>query len=209
MTTFYVFGESQNDTNALAELIRARAEKQEKHANVVVLRVPLIQQKSATPSKRKTNAERVEATVMARLKLKKTEAPVVIVAHEDCDDVEPAHTRVTEKITVGLKSLNFPIIAAAPAFEMEAWWYLWPEAVAAVCSSWKPLQRTNSNVGMIQNAKESLIKDLQVPGKNVRRYNESDAPSIAKKVRSLCIIDIRNAKSESFDEFDKKVSQNL
>jgi len=92
---------------------------------------------------------------------------------------------------------------------MEAWWYLWPAAVAAVCSSWKRLGRKNTQVGLIYNVKETLSKDLRPSGKRVRDYSEADAPSIAKQVPALSIIDKRSAHSASFDDFDGKISSHL
>jgi hypothetical protein len=208
VTTFYIFGESQNDTLAIAELIKARAENRKKDVRVVTLRSPLIQQRGSKSTTRKTNAEKVATAVNARIRLRQ-ETSVVVVAHEDCDDVEPAHRKVAAHIETGLKGVGLPVVGAAPAFEMEAWWYLWPEAVAAVCGSWKRLARNNTEVGLIPNVKEVLSKDLQPGGKRVRDYSEADAPSIAKKVRSLSMIDKKSAQSASFDDFDRKISSHL
>lgn len=208
MTVFYIFGEDRNDTSSLQHLIQARAKVKKKKCTAIPFHKPLIQQKNVKKETAWTNADRVSAAVKARMKIFDEKDPIV-VAHQDCDEIEPAHAQVARTIEAGLKILDLRVIAAAPAFEMEAWWYQWPEAVAAVCKSWSTLKRAGTEVGSITNVKETLRRDLRPKHKKtqVRDYCESDGPTIARKVKELDLIDKRSAKSKSFDDFDTKIGQ--
>ena len=85
---------------------------------------------------------------------------------------------------------------------MEAWWWLWPDAIKAVNSKWRKPNRKNKQVGLIENAKEALRRDLRSKdGAQTHDYRESDAPLIAAKVRELKIVDQRHARSASFERF--------
>jgi hypothetical protein len=209
MTIFYVLGESENDRAALVHLISARGQVKKKSIRAIPLREPLIQQKNATKATSTSNSKKVQNAVKARMRIN-NERNIVIVAHEDCDAVEPAHTHVSNRIRAGLSDIGFPIVAAAPAFEMEAWWYLWPDAVQEVCKSWKPLNPRGRNVGLINDAKRQITRDLRPNNHgNVREYCEADSVSIARKVKEMGILDKRAGTSASFDQFDVEILAHL
>lgn len=92
---------------------------------------------------------------------------------------------------------------------MEAWWYLWPDAVAAVHSGWRRLARRGQRVGLIRNVKEQLCADLRPTrqGKLPRDYRESDASKIAAEVRKRGLIDSLAAVSASFMRFHDSFRQ--
>ncbi|XXY20794.1 hypothetical protein WME88_14300 [Sorangium sp. So ce216] len=125
------------------------------------------------------DAERVRAEVRC------------VFAHEDCDDVEPAHEKVAEEIESALRAAGCDAHAVAPAWEMEAWWFLWPDAVKAANPSWRsPNDYVGRNVGIIRNAKEELKRrvvpsDVKSGQRGFRGYRESDAPRIAAEVSKL------------------------
>ena len=204
LTTFYIFGESPNDTSSLVHLINAVAEGSKKKIKTVPLRAPLIQQKGTLSHTRRSNATKVESAIKSAMRSRR-EKKIVVVAHQDCDQVEPAHIAAAQAIEDGLKSVGLPIIAATPAYEMETWWYLWPDAVAKVCSYWRKLGRTGTDLGLIYDAKGALKRDLRPSGKVVRDYDENDGPTIARHVREMGIIDKRNAKSDSFVIFSERI----
>lgn len=195
-----VFGEDKNDADSLVELINAIWPDAPK---IAYARKPLVLIRDAPSAEaRKRNAAGVSAVVKAKSVVTDVR---IVVAHQDCDAVEPAHLNLADSIRAELESEGVPnVVAVAPAWEIEAWWYLWPEAVAAVNSKWKRLGRTG-NHGMIKNAKEELRRALRVKG--VRDYEESDSPKIALQVRTKGIIGKRLGTSESFESFTRRIQE--
>ena len=199
-----VFGEDPNDTEAIKELFRALRPKA---PSPKTLRAPLVLVKGRDADGVRSNAEDA-ARAVTRAAGVRYDVELVI-AHEDCDAVEPAHLPLAARIEASWgEALGVPVIGVAPAWETEAWFYLWPDAVAAVNGSWRPLPRKARNVGKIQNAKEELRRNLRPGGKaRADDYQESDAPRIAAKVRERGEVNrpVENVTSDSFAEFKKKV----
>jgi hypothetical protein len=150
--------------------------------------------------RRKKNAADVAAVVNAATI--DTEV-VFVIAHQDCDALEPAHHTLNTKIAVELGAVGISnVVPVAPAWEIEAWWFLWPDAVANVNSKWNRLRR-KGNHGMIVNAKEALRRDLR--NKATRDYEESDSGRIAEQVRALGIVANQTGSSESFRDFAARI----
>ena len=199
--TVLVFGESHNDSQAICALVEAlRPDLQ-----VRAYRSPtvLIHQNSLNRTNIRKNIAQIKAVATAAAARDRI---VAIVLHKDCDAVEPAHTGLANAVESQMGANAYISIAAAPAWEMETWWYLWPDAVSAYHPTWRRLGRSGTSVGLIQNAKETLIRELRVKGGNSRDYTESDAIGIAQYVRNLGIIGATNAISHAFTEFRAKVT---
>ncbi len=194
------FCEDKNDSDSLVELVSAIWPNAPK---ITYSRKPLVLIRDAAVAEaRKKNAANIAAVVKAKAVLADVK---VVVAHQDCDAVEPAHEGLADAIKAELEAAGVPnVIAVAPAWEMEAWWFLWPEAVAAVNSRWRRLSR-RGNHGMIQNVKEELRRDLRNQG--VRDYEESDSPKIAAQVRIKGLIGTKRGTSDSFEAFAVRVRQ--
>lgn len=208
-----VFGESENDRQVLKSLVLALVPEQ---AAVQVRRSPLVlirgraqaeQRKAATSISQVVAAERVRGPVAC------------VVAHEDCDAVEPAHEALAAQIETRLgEACGVPVVAATPAWETETWFYLWPDAVAAYRPSWRRLERTG-RVGLLRDAKEHLIRELRPSGRRASSndYAESDGPGIAEKVRVQAAPDgqypgaqpAAGVQSESFNRFRTRLLQVL
>lgn len=193
-----VFCEDKNDADSLVELTAAIWPAAPK---ISYARKPLVLIRDApTAEARKKNAAGVAAVVKAKSVVANVQ---LVVAHQDCDAVEPAHHALADSIRRELESEGVPnVIAVTPAWEIEAWWYLWPSAVASVNSKWKPLNR-KGNHGMIQNVKEELRRDLRAKG--VRDYEESDCVKIATQVRAKQLIGTKVGACASFDAFAARV----
>lgn len=150
-------------------------------------------------------------TTIARLiDAEATQADVVCVfAHEDCDAVEPAHEAVALKIEEAFARQGYHVHAVAPAWESEAWLFLWPDAVNQHMSKWRSLDNYRGReVGRISDAKETLTRALRPTGRghgNVRDYRESDAPEIARHVRELGLANSPAGRSASYDRFRASV----
>jgi hypothetical protein len=197
-----VYGEALNDAKAIAELIQAL--KPGMTAVVAPRRQPLVLIRDADPRTARGRAARLADAVAAERAL----ADVVCVfAHEDCDDVEPAHEQVAHKIEQTLAAAGCAAHAVVPAWEIEAWWLQWPEAVQATNPSWRlPDDYVGRDVGRIRNAKEELRRCL-VRGfdaerrRRTRPYRESDSPTIAAHVRSRREAETPKATSQSYERF--------
>jgi hypothetical protein len=194
-----IFGEDKNDADALARLTEALWPGAPRFK---YMRKPLVLIRNRQEAEdRKQNAAGIADAVRAESVLHDV---AVVIAHRDCDAVEPAHELQAQAIRSELEAAGVRnVIPAAPAWETEAWWFLWPDAVAAVHSKWTRLRRTG-NHGMIKDAAEELARDLR--NKSTRReYEKSDAGKIANNVRVLGLIDRCKGTSASFAAFRHRV----
>jgi hypothetical protein len=204
-----VFGESDNDRSAIIELIKAINPNTgvisfQKRPKPLVLLRP-----AERPETRRKTADEIAGLVKAA---EVVDEVCFVVTHRDCDKVEPAHTSLSNSIekelaTAGVSS----VIAATPAFEIEAWWMLFPKEVHATRSCWAEIDYGSKNVGKIANAKERLRKDLRPKDPKIRQkcpdFSESDGVTIAKNIRlSGAATRPMTAQSASFEEFRAKVA---
>jgi hypothetical protein len=199
-----VFGESQNDTKAIAELIIALCP--ELAASVkAILRPPLLI-KDIRPDR---IPDRV-AIITGLIRAEAVSADVICVfAHEDTDAVAPSDERLSQRIEAAFSSVGVHLHAVTPASEIEAWWFLFPQALRAYRPSWERLRGyAGRDVGRIVDAKEELRRALRPRNSATtsRDYRESDSPGIAAKVRELGIVSRPDARCGSFERFTGQVA---
>ena len=173
-----VFGEDENDTKVIATLIGAACPSLK--ASIKAFRRPPVLVRDAQPEQLPDRVAQIAALIDAEA----VDGDVLAVfLHEDCDAVEPAHVALSSKIEAAFMKNGYQVIGVAPAWEMEAWLFQWPNAVAAHRSKWRSVASYRGrNVGLIVDAKEELIRALRPQGSTggaVRDYRESDAPAIA------------------------------
>ena len=113
-----VAGESQNDTHALEPLIRALLEPKRLPVDVKKLRAPTILSRQATPKKRASMAQLLAAAEEVE---RKRRPRVVVVAHRDCDDVEPAHRASSAELERDLARAGVLHPVAATSLVSETW----------------------------------------------------------------------------------------
>lgn len=202
-----IYGESANDTNAIRELIAALDPELGKIC--APRRSPIVLIKNARPEDVPERAERIAEAV----DIEGATADVRgVFAHEDCDAVEPAHIALGKKIEDALAVAGCEAHAVVPAWEMEAWWFQWPEAVKAVKPSWRlPNDHVGEEVGRIRNAKEELKRCVTrgmdpATRRRVGSYEELHAPEVAAKVRERGEIGRPQARSDSFVRFCASVA---
>lgn len=201
-----VFGEDESDTKAIAELIVAICP--ELAGKVKPLSRPPILIKDARPGDVVGRASVISALIEGE----KAVADVICVfAHEDCDAVEPAHEGLAMKIEESMASAGHHVHAVTPAWEIEAWWLMWPDALVAYRSSWRKITKYRErNVGVVENAKEALRRELRPTRgsgeSRARDYRETDSPGIAKTIREGGYIASTQAKSASYDRFVESVT---
>ncbi len=202
-----IFGESENDRKAIAALVRDLCPE----AQVKALRRPLVLLKGAPLESIPKRADRVAEAVRAEA----TRQPIrCVLAHEDADALEPKHEAIAEQIEQALRGAGTPgkIHAVVPAWEIEAWWFLWPDLVALCHQRWiEP--KTVNQPGKITDAKEKLKRSVRPSGLSKKQrarfpdYRESDSIKIAEAIK-----DTRQANrparglSQSYDRFRDSVA---
>jgi len=196
-----VFGEDDNDRQAVSHLVKALWPDV---PTIRCLRAPLVLIKGRANAEQRKSATNISKVVAAQ---EVTHAVRAVFAHEDCDAVEPAHVVLSKQIEDGLSLSGVPNpCAVTPAWEMEAWWFMWPDQVKEQCRQWRRPQRDGTNVGLIQNAKETLRREVRSTGKQTSRdYHESDGIDIAKRILDLGLVRDPKARSASFDMFVSRV----
>lgn len=201
-----VFGESENDRRAIEELIRSLCPG----ASVVRLRTPLGMIKNSSPHKLPRTVEQVAKVVKAE---EVRRAVACVFAHEDADATEPAHEAMAERIESALRhaGIDADVHAVVPAWEIEAWWFMWPDVVAHCNARWRP-PKSSSPPGLIKDAKEALSHAVRPPGLSRRErrtfpsYRESDSIRIAEAIRATSRADEPKLRvSASYDRFRASV----
>jgi hypothetical protein len=154
-----VFGEDDHDRECIKILLEGL--RPDLARRVQKRRQPLVLIKNANPADVPDRAQRIATVVEAE---RESVEIAGVFAHEDCDEVEPAHEVLAKKIEDALRAAGCEAHAVAPAWEMEAWWFLWPAAVKAANPSWRaPDAHLGQNVGMICNAKQELQRRVVPP----------------------------------------------
>lgn len=200
-----IFGEDDNDRRALSNLVRAILPEGFR-ARISIRRSPTILSRDAV-RKRLKMAQEIKAFFEAECTGKNS---VYVVVHRDCDCVEPAHAYEEAALRKTLEGIGITnIIIATPAWEIEAWWMLFPEALAAVRGCWKKVNYSGRHVGMIKDAKEQLRRDLRpnVPdAKKCPDFVESDGIAISAVIAQQRLVEgIGSTRSDSFQAFRRQV----
>jgi len=200
-SSILAFGEETSDTRALAEIARSLRPDL---PHIECRKKPIILGKNAHTKKRRSAAEEIVALIAAST-ARGCQVNAVIL-HRDLDNTERDETvtsfskdgsgELAEIISADMRAacasggISVKIIAAVPAYEIEAWWFLWPEAVAKHRPGWDKLQdRTGQRVDMIVDAKKSLQRALRRPdNKKIPEYSESDGLHIVRHAVKLGIL---------------------
>lgn len=178
-----VFGESEHDRRAIVHLVQGL--RPDLRGKVEERRQPLVLIKGALPQKARSNA--VEIASLAQREQEAREL-LAVLAHEDCDALEPAHIEVSKKIENELRNAGCPAepIAVTPAWEIEAWWMVFPEAVGRIVQGWRdPVDWLGRDVGQVSEAKEKLAVAVQPrprPMRPPRAYHERDSIAVAANI---------------------------
>ena len=215
-----VFGESQHDRGAIVELTTGL--RPDFAGHIEARRTPLVLIKKASLETARSNATDIAKLVRQEAAARDV---VAVLAHEDCDALEPAHVAAAAKIERALEEAGCPStpIAVTPAWELEAWWLVFPEAVAAVTTGWRtPSGWIGRDIGQLANAKEELTRAVRSPKAkaNARAYHEADSIEIAQGIVKQRLLDsfdgdyrqtpgkgvaVARTKSASFGAFRRKV----
>lgn len=199
-TDILIFGEDHNDCTAIAFLVKALLPKGNR-LNVKAMRRPIVLSRGAALKKRGKMATEIAGFARG---LENVGKKVTVVAHRDCDQVEPAHLDHASQLKADLVEAGVSsAVAAAPAWEIETWWMLFPKAIQEVRPSWRHVDYGSQHVGKFENSKERLTRDLRPTNKaGCRDYHESDGAKIAEMVAKddSHLISCK-ARSDSFNLF--------
>ncbi|HEX7838263.1 MAG TPA: hypothetical protein VF469_12400 [Kofleriaceae bacterium] len=215
-----VFGESEHDSRAIKALVAGLAPGL-KHS-VEHRRQPLVLIKNALPKKARSNAEKIADLARIEGRVRRV---LAVLAHEDCDAIEPEHLEVADRIESELRSVGCPNpIAVTPAWEIEAWWLIFPEAVGKLVEGWRePSDWLGRDVGRLKDAKEQLSRAVQprpAGRSSPRAYHERDSIEIAQNIVADGLLtsfadgrrstrhaggSLKHTRSGSFEQFRQKV----
>ena len=179
-----IFGEGKDyyDSQAIEYLIRALAPSSVR-LKLTKLRSPVILDRGAARRKRASVADEIAAHDRVRRRIAPPGERVVVVAFHDCDALEPAHIEQAARLEQELVQAGVERpVAATPAWCIEAWWMLFPEALATTRKCWKSFA-VPANVGAVVQAKSALRRALRPQGHTrCPDYDERDSPTIARHV---------------------------
>lgn len=206
---YLIFGEDPNDTMAIERLLPVLLGG-DRIAGSKAMRHPVVLSRNAHREKRRGVSETISGFAKG---FEENGRRVIVVAHRDCDACEPAHVEESRALEEDLRrhGVKRPV-AATPAWEIEAWWMLFPNAVANVRKCWTKLNYGRSNVGAIVNAKERLVEDLRPKGRQAKGrcpdYTEADGPAIAAHIAAdpSCLQSIESH-CESFSAFCRRLKE--
>jgi hypothetical protein len=201
------YGEHPHDASAIKTLFQGlRPDIAPNRTRV--LKAPPSLVKGVEVAKRRTRASRVLATLRA---LKAGEGLRAAIFHEDADEVEPGHEQLEISIKQTYADAPCDVVAAVSAWEIETWWFMFPDAVVTVCNSWRvPDKYVGRNVGLIRDAKEALARCVRPQSRRqgkVREYREEDCEQIARAIVELGLIRKPRAYSASWTSFVSQVDE--
>jgi hypothetical protein len=186
--TVLVFGESVNDSQSILYLLIAA--NTSLAGRVRFLRRPASLTREAKLDTIRDWVDELRRTVQAFEVVNGRVAAVVV--HRDADGHDPSGA-VAADLAQQLAALNgHPVV---PVQAIEAWWFLFPDAVEAVRPrAWKgKLPRQPRNVELIDRPKKALQQVTQ--GRRAPEYAESDSPIIAAYIREKSLIPLCPCKS--------------
>ncbi len=176
-----LYGESPNDTHALENLIIGLLPLN-KSITFRKLRNPVILSHKAQQRKRAAIGKLIAAVERAE---RSRYGCVVVVAHRDCDAIEPAHVTNSNALVADMKACGVDrVVAATPAWCIETWWMQFSSEVAKVRPCWNSINFKSLSLGHIADAKKMFARAVRNPArKSCPEYSESDSISIAEQIK--------------------------
>lgn len=196
-----VFGEHEHDRDCVVNVIRGlRPDLQS--MKIVKARKPLTLVRGMSPA----GARSRNSGVLAAIRAADVRAPVrATLLHEDADALEPAHEALIDAKESALRAAPGKIFAVVPAWTMETWLMLFPDAIALYRPSWPVLTKyIGRNVGLIRDSKKELTRSLRRQG--AQDYVEGDSPKIFAVASQNSTLSEPKAYSASWNQFVEKVA---
>ncbi|GGP42492.1 hypothetical protein [Saccharothrix coeruleofusca] len=131
-------------------------------------------------------ADRVDKLVrLAEARAARERAPIgAFFVHEDFDAIDsPDRAQVRDRVQGALTRRMPNACYVLATWEVEAWLLLFPQAVAATCSSWQvPKKYLGRDTAKVHDPKQVMAREVSRGGP---RYRESDATRIFAKAAEL------------------------
>jgi len=172
-----IFGESLNDSRSIAELVLAANPALDGRVRALPRPTSLTRKAGSRAVSRWV--EEISGVVAAYQVARRPVAAVLV--HRDADGADP-DGRVAADLGSQISSVRgHPVV---PVQAIEAWWFLFPDAVEAVRPhAWRGVMlRRDRDVEVIVRPKDELMR---LTGRSRSKYSEADSPAIARKVRDL------------------------
>lgn len=206
-----IFGEAEddNDRRAIEYLVQSLKPK-DVQVRCQRHRTPFILDRSAQRRKHMRACEEIAILASAATEAAKPGDKVLVVGFHDTDEVEPSHIKESQRIKNDLRAYGVVGVAATPACTIEAWWMLFPEALAQTRRCWASF-KTSGNVGAIQQPKTYLTRKLRNPSnRKCPDYTETDSVPIARHIRDMNLAtDNRTSICGSLAHFRDELRGNL
>lgn len=191
-TIVLIFGENLNDSKSIARLLVAVNPELERRVKPVPRPISLTRS-AKTPAVRDW-VDELRRTVRGYQAAGNRVGAVLV--HRDADGPDPGgsqETRLANQIA------TVPALPVVPVQMIEAWWFLFPDAVEAVRPhAWRgTLPRRPRDVEIINDPKGELVRLTGRRGRHA--YTESDCVAIAEAIASLR--PARVGVSASYDRF--------
>jgi hypothetical protein len=171
-----VFGESRNDSDSIAALVLSANPRLQ--GRVRALPRPTSLTRTAGTAAVRRWVDEIEMAIRAH---EAARGPVTaVLVHRDADRADPSETVAATLRQQLASSAGHPVV---PVQAMEAWWFLFPDAVEAVRPrAWRGcMPRRRRDVEGIDRPKHELI--ARTAAKGGVPYTEADSPAIARKIR--------------------------
>jgi hypothetical protein len=176
-----VFGESRNDVDSIAELVRAMNPSFDV---AVRMRPPSLTRDAGARSVRTWSTTLEQLITVGRSQGLDIRA---VVVHRDADgpDAEGAQEALLARQLASLRRAPVVPVPAVPVETIEAWWFLFPDAVESVNPvAWKGVMpRHRRDVETISKPKVELMR-LTRRGPGRLEYSEGDSLAIARRIVS-------------------------
>jgi hypothetical protein len=144
-------------------------------------------------------ATKLAGFIRARAERERAEVACVFI-HEDFDALDSAQRDgIKRRVQTALRQNIARTYYILAAWEVEAWLLLFPDAVAAVSSSWGvPNRYRGVDTGRITDPKRVMKNEVSKTANS--RYRETDAPKVFKKVVELGLQDTPSGSNRSYCE---------
>lgn len=176
--TILVFGENHNDSRSIRELVLAANSRLAEH-RIKALPRPMSLTREARPDAVRHWVDLLEQAVRGH---RATGPVAAVLVHRDADRPD-ANGTVEAALAQQIRRIaGLPVV---PVQAIEAWWFLFPEAVEAVRpSAWQGrIPRSRRDVELISQPKVELRRATRTA--RGLEYTEADSPVIASHVRRL------------------------
>ena len=181
-----VFGEDPHDCAAVRILVEGLRPDLAGRVSVQQRRAPMTLVRGLDAARARSLARKVVMTARAE-EAKRATRVRACVLHKDTDAVEPSSAALADEIRHAYAGCPGLVVPAVAAWEVEAWWYLFPDAVATTRATWRaPTQHVGRDTGLVVSPKESLKRDVRPAGGRRTAafvtYAEADSEAIARAI---------------------------